>query len=434
MPAKLIIACVQPIVVAIALLTLDWKPTAAALCGVPVFLIVLRMSDRAHASISSTVSDAGREANRALLEYCQGVAVLRAFPDAPQAVEYKKRTEELREASVRMAVRTGPMTAVATVILEAGFVLLLWLGTALFQNQALSATTLLLFLVVALNLYRPFAELVELSAYRHQQEHIATALGEVWDIEELPEPTDPRTPEDSKVGLCDVWFSYDDEAVLRGVSFEAEPGSVTALVGPSGAGKSTVANLVARFWDPDSGLITLGGEDLRRIAPDFRRDLVTTVYQDVYLFPDTIRANLTVGNPGAPNEDIRAALVAAEAAEFVDRLPQGLDTYLTEGGTNISGGQRQRLSIARALLKDAPVLLLDEAVASVDPATERRIQAALSRLVANRTVLVIAHRLNTIETADQILVMDHGEVNGMGTHAELAETSPIYRRLAGASA
>lgn len=236
---------------------------------------------------------------------------------------------------------------------------------------------------------------------------------------------------DSRVEFHDVWFSYGSEPVLRGVDMLARPGTVTALVAPSGAGKSTVANLVARFWDPDSGTVSLGGVDLREVAPDVRRDMVTTVYQDVYLFPDTVRANLTVGRPGASEVEISEALEAAEAAAFVDRLPEGLDTVLTEGGGNLSGGQRQRLSIARALLKDAPVLLLDEAVASVDPGTARRIQAALGRLAASRTVLVVAHRLNPIETADQIVVLDHGVVDGSGPHAELMESSGVYRDLQG---
>lgn len=260
------------------------------------------------------------------------------------------------------------------------------------------------------------------------------------DLSDEPGPTvvrDARSPHpgavedtsDSRVEFHDVWFSYGSEPVLRGVDMLARPGTVTALVAPSGAGKSTVANLVARFWDPDSGTVSLGGVDLREVAPDVRRDMVTTVYQDVYLFPDTVRANLTVGRPGASEVEISEALEAAEAAEFVDRLPEGLDTVLTEGGGNLSGGQRQRLSIARALLKDAPVLLLDEAVASVDPGTARRIQAALGRLAASRTVLVVAHRLNTIETADQIVVLDHGVVDGSGTHAELMESSGVYRDL-----
>ncbi len=204
---------------------------------------------------------------------------------------------------------------------------------------------------------------------------------------------------------------------------------MTALVGPSGAGKSTVADLVARFWDVDSGSIRIGGADLREVTEDDLRRTVTTVYQEVYLFPDTIRSNLTIGAPDATDEQVWSALESAQAADFVRALPDGLDAVLAEAGDDLSGGQRQRLSIARALLRDPDVLLLDEAVASIDPATERRIQVALSHLVAGRTVLVVAHRLDTIRGADRIVVLDGGGVDGVGTHDELLESSAVYRRL-----
>lgn len=328
-----------------------------------------------------------------------------------------------------MAVRTSPLTAVATVVLELGFVALLWLGSTLFLGGEVAATTLLLFLVIALNLYRPLQELLELSTYRHQQDRIAEQLGGVWDIEELHEPTEPTLISGTDVEFRDVRFSYNDDEALRGVSFRAESGKVTALVGPSGAGKSTVADLVARFWDVDSGSIRIGGADLREVTEDELRRTVTTVYQEVYLFPDTIRSNLTIGSPDATDEQVWSALESSQAADFVRELPDGLDAVLAEAGDDLSGGQRQRLSIARALLRDPDVLLLDEAVASIDPATERRIQVALSHLVAGRTVVVVAHRLDTIRGADRIVVLDSGGVDGVGTHDELLESSAVYRRL-----
>ncbi len=312
-----------------------------------------------------------------------------------------------------MAVRTSPLTAVATVVLELGFVALLWLGSTLFLGGEVAATTLLLFLVIALNLYRPLQELLELSTYRHQQDRIAEQLGGVWDIEELHEPTEPTLISGTDVEFRDVRFSYNDDEALRGVSFRAESGKVTALVGPSGAGKSTVADLVARFWDVDSGSIRIGGADLREVTEDELRRTVTTVYQEVYLFPDTIRSNLTIGSPDATDEQVWSALESSQAADFVRELPDGLDAVLAEAGDDLSGGQRQRLSIARALLRDPDVLLLDEAVASIDPATERRIQVALSHLVAGRTVVVVAHRLDTIRGADRIVVLDSGGVDGV---------------------
>lgn len=429
LPGKLVVAVVQPVLATIVLAVLDWRLAVAALIGVPVFLGLLVVADRAQSAISTDVTDARREANTALLEFVRGAAVLRAFPDAPQAVRYRSAVERLRRSSVGIAVRTSPLTAVATVVLELGFVALLWLGSSLFLGGEVAATTLLLFLVIALNLYRPLQELLELSTYRHQQDRIAEQLGGVWDIDELPEPTEPTPMSGTDVEFRDVRFSYNDDEALRGVSFRAESGKVTALVGPSGAGKSTVADLVARFWDVDSGSIRIGGADLREVTEDDLRRTVTTVYQEVYLFPDTIRSNLTIGAPDATDEQVWSALESAQAADFVRALPDGLDAVLAEAGDDLSGGQRQRLSIARALLRDPDVLLLDEVVASIDPATERRIQVALSHLVAGRTVLVVAHRLDTIRGADRIVVLDGGGVDGVGTHDELLESSAVYRRL-----
>lgn len=429
LPGKLVVAVVQPVLATIVLAVLDWRLAVAALIGVPVFLGLLVVADRAQRAISTDVTEARREANTALLEFVRGAAVLRAFPDAPQAIRYRSAVERLRRSSVGMAVRTSPLTAVATVVLELGFVALLWLGSSLFLGGEVAATTLLLFLVIALNLYRPLQELLELSTYRHQQDRIAEQLGGVWDIDELPEPTEPTPMSGTDVEFRDVRFSYSDDEALRGVSFRAESGKVTALVGPSGAGKSTVADLVARFWDVDSGSIRIGGADVREVTEDDLRRTVTTVYQEVYLFPDTIRSNLTIGAPDATDEQVWSALESSQAADFVRALPDGLDAVLAEAGDDLSGGQRQRLSIARALLRDPDVLLLDEAVASIDPATERRIQVALSHLVAGRTVLVVAHRLDTIRGADRIVVLDSGGVDGVGTHDELLESSAVYRRL-----
>lgn len=429
LPAKVVVAVVQPVLATIVLAVLDWRLAAAALIGAPVFLGLLVVADRSQNAITTAVADARREANTALLEFVRGTAVLRAFPDAPQAARYRTAVEHLRRFSVRMAVRTSPLTALATVVLELGFVALLWFGSTLFLGGGVAATTLLLFLVTALNLYRPLQELLELSTYRHQQDRIAEQLGEVWDIAELPEPAEPASMSGTDVEFRDVRFSYTDDEALKGVSFRAESGKVTALVGPSGAGKSTVADLVARFWDVGSGSIRIGGADLREVPEDDLRRTVTTVYQEVYLFPDTIRSNLTIGAPDATDEQVWAALESAEAADFVRALPGQLDAVLAEAGDDLSGGQRQRLSIARALLRDPDVLLLDEAVASIDPATERRIQLALSHLVAGRTVLVVAHRLETIRGADRIVVLDAGRVDGVGTHDELLGSSAVYRRL-----
>ncbi len=294
----------------------------------------------------------------------------------------------------------------------------------------LPKVTALVCLVISLSLYRPYQDLMELSSYRHLQAHIVNRIAEIWDVEPLSVGSWEAPSGDTSVTFDDVTFGYrDGRTVLHGANFVARAGEITALVGASGSGKSTVANLVARFWDVDSGSVRIGDVDVRDLTSAAPATQVATVYQDVYLFPTTIRENLYLGSK-AEDRELEQVLRAAQAWGFVHGLPDGLDAEVTDGGNNLSGGgERQRVSIARALLKDALILLLDEAVASVDPETEVRIQKALGSLVVGRTVIVVAHRLNTIRSADQIVVLANGGVEATGTHEDLLDRSPTYRRM-----
>lgn len=433
LPARLIVSLLQPTVAAVVLFILDWRLAVAALAGVPVFLLLLWWSDRLQASVISRVAKVRSDANSTLLELMQGTAVLRANPQAPQAGRYRSAVERLRRASVQMAVRATPLTSLATAALELGFALMILVVCLRYLDGGISQGVAVLVLVLSLSLYRPYQELMDLSSYRHLQGHIGERLGEVWDLVPLPEGSRTAGAEPARVALDGVTFSYrDGRKVLDRVSLAAEAGTVTALVGPSGAGKSTVANLVARFWDVQEGSVRIGDSDVRELSGRALAAQVTTVYQDVYLFPATVRENLLLGAPDASDVQVEQALRAAQAWEFVDALPRGLETVLGEGGADLSGGQRQRLSIARALLKNAPVLVLDEAVASVDPETEVQIQRAISELARGRTVVVVAHRLNTIRSADRIVVLADNRVDGQGTHDELLVASPVYQRLCAA--
>ncbi|MEM8922165.1 MAG: ABC transporter ATP-binding protein [Actinomycetota bacterium] len=431
-PSRLIVAATQPLIAAVFLLVLDWPLALAALAGLPLFLLLLWWSDRVERSVLIELLERRQRAATDLLEFVEGTAVIRAYPDAPQASRYQRAVEELRRASVRASIRVSPVVALGRAVLEVGFAAILAVGALRVLSDDLSASAYLLTMIFAFNLYRPYQELIALSGYRHLQSRVASQVAEVWEAPVLPPGSSSATPRVGVVEFDEVDFSYADDGdaeTLRNISFRAEPGTVTALVGPSGAGKSTIANLVARFWDVDGGAIRIDGHDVRSLPSTELLAAVTTVYQDVFLFPDTVRANLTLGAPEATDDDIRRVLRAAQAWDVVQALPDGLDTVIGDGGAQLSGGEAQRLSIARALLKDSPILLLDEAVASVDPETEVRIQAALSSLVAGRTVLVIAHRLNTIANADQIVVLDSGRLDGAGSHADLLVDSPTYARL-----
>lgn len=413
-------ALVQPVYITIAVLIIDWRLALAALIGLPVFWAITALSDRTYHRVYSDVHTARREATMILIEQAKGAAVLRGNPASFIATRFEQAVTRLQQTSVDMSVRATPAIGLGAIAIESGLVALIAIGGALYSTGTVSATILLLFLLLSLTLYQPLQELNALAGYRHNQQQIAQKIAEVWDAPVLPEPARPATAAEASIEFRDVTFAYDTEddpasperrAVLDGVSFRAEPGTITALTGPSGAGKSTIANLTARLWDPDSGSILIGEQDLRELGTDTVMRMVTTVYQDVYLFHDTIRYNLAIGRPDATDGQLWDALIAAQVDDVVRALPDGLDTVIDEGGANLSGGQRQRLSIARALLKDSPILILDEAVASVDPDTEARIQDAIGRLAAGRTVLVIAHRLDTIRNVDQILTVEGGTVS-----------------------
>ncbi|MDP2711207.1 MAG: ATP-binding cassette domain-containing protein, partial [Solirubrobacteraceae bacterium] len=242
----------------------------------------------------------------------------------------------------------------------------------------------------------------------------------------LPEPVAPREPAGAAVRLRGVRFSYGDDRVLDGVDVDVPAGSVLALVGPSGAGKTTVARLVARFWDVDDGCVEIGGVDVRELSGATLMAHVALVFQDVYLFSDTIEANIRAGRPGASADEVREAARRARVDEIVRRMPDGWRTQVGDGGAALSGGERQRVSIARALLKDAPIVVLDEATSALDPLSESAVEQALAELKADRTTIVIAHRLSTVVAADQIAVLEHGRIVERGSHRELLELGGRY--------
>lgn len=427
-PGMLVGVVIQPLVASTVLFALDWRLALAALAGVPLFAACMAWGDRRFRRSAAVLSEAREEAASALLEHVQGAAVLRAYPDAPQARRVTHAVESFWAASVAASVRAAPALTAGAAALELGFVVLILLGAALFAAGSVPAATLLLFLVISLVLYAPLQELGELAGYRRSQQQIVQRIAEVWTAPVLSEPRDPIAPRGAGVVFDRVEFNYEQRQTLRDVSFVAPEGEITALVGASGSGKSTITHLVARFWDAAEGSVRIGGVDVRQLGADALLRSVTAVYQDVFLFDGTVRSNVLIGAPEASEDELGTALRAAQC-DFVFDLPAGLDTELRENGAILSGGQRQRISIARALLKNSPVLLLDEAVASVDAVTEARIQAALSSLARGRTVLVVTHRLSTVQGVSHIVVMDEGRVDGIGTHDELLQVSPAYRKL-----
>lgn len=287
---------------------------------------------------------------------------------------------------------------------------------------------LLMFYLIVVRIYGPIlTELTLLPELFHSLQSMKR-MKALKDAETQKGSQDTEIP-DSQIVFDHVSFGYNDKEVLHDVSFTIMEKGITALVGPSGSGKSTAAKLAARFWDIGKGKITLGGVDISTLDPEYLMDYMSYVFQDVVLFNDTVYNNIKIGNMDASDEEIMAAAKAACCDEFVERMPQGYDTMLGENGSTISGGERQRISIARALLKNAPVILLDEATASLDPENEVLIQQAISRLIADKTVLVIAHRLRTVAGADKIIVLNEGRVAEEGKHEELINKKGLYEKL-----
>jgi ATP-binding cassette subfamily B protein len=302
-------------------------------------------------------------------------------------------------------------------------------GAKLITSGSIDFMTLFMFLLVITRIYAPFDQSLALIAEVFVSEVSAERLEEINDIPSA-EGAGVFDPAGHDIVFRNVSFAYDDELVLDDVSFTAKEGEVTALVGPSGSGKSTCAKLAARLWDVTGGSITVGGVDIKSVDPEVLLTDYSMVFQDVVLFDDTVMENIRLGKHGATDEEVLAAAAAANCDEFVEKLPKGYATPIGENGAKLSGGERQRISIARALLKNAPIVLLDEATASLDVENETKVQGALSRLLAGKTVLVIAHRMRTVEAADKIVVLADGKVEDEGSPAELlSKENSMFRRM-----
>ena len=298
------------------------------------------------------------------------------------------------------------------------------------QDGAVDAATLVIVLVLAFSLYAPILAMIGVMELTRMAEASFTRIRRLLDTEPMALPREPTTPQSTTLTFEGVDFAYvPNQPVLQDISFTVPPKTMTAIVGPSGSGKSTVLNLIPRFWDVAAGRVTLGGQDLRDLDEQTLSNHITMVFQDVYLFAGSIADNIRMGQPEADDTAVQNAARQAQAHDFIMALPDSYDTQVGEGGASLSGGEAQRLSIARAILKDAPIVLLDEATAAIDPTTERALQPAFARLVENKTLIVVAHKLSTIEAADQILVLSDGKIAERGNHATLIQQNGIYAGL-----
>jgi ATP-binding cassette subfamily B protein len=328
------------------------------------------------------------------------------------------RIDECERVTIKGEFITGIFVNGASVIMRLGVATTVLTGAHLILSGQTDFMTLFMFLLAITRVYAPFDQSLALIAELFMSQVSANRLMEIYDTP-AAEGAPEFSPRGHDIAFEHVGFAYDDDMVLDNVSFVAKEGEVTALVGPSGSGKSTCARLCARLWDATRGNITVGGVDVGTVDPETLLGDYSMVFQDVTLFDDTVMENIRLGRHGATDDEVRAAAAAANCDEFVTKLPEGYATRIGENGAKLSGGERQRISIARALLKDAPIVLLDEATASLDVENETQVQEALSRLLANKTVLVIAHRMRTVMSADKIVVLEGGTVVEQGAPSEL---------------
>lgn len=422
-------AYISTAIIAVCLLVYDWRLAIACLWGVPVAFGLLFGSRKIAARNAERTKKAAVRVSDGIQEALENVREIRATNQEERYLNgLNQKIDEHERVTIQGELGTGLFVNAASVIMRLGVATTILVGANLILSGSIDFMLLFLFLLVITRVYAPFDQSLALIAEMFVSQVSADRMNEIYDTP-TAEGAEKFEPKGHDIVFEHVGFSYDEKEVLHDVSFTAKEGEVTALVGPSGSGKSTCARLAARLWDISKGVIRVGGVDISTIDPEVLLRDYSMVFQDVVLFDDTVMENIRLGKRGATDEEVRAAAKAANCDEFVHRLPQGYNTPIGENGAKLSGGERQRISIARALLKGAPIVLLDEATASLDVENETRVQGALSRLLVGKTVLVIAHRMRTVEAADKIIVLADGRVAEEGTPAELMNKNGLYHRM-----
>lgn len=416
-------------VIAVCLLWYDWRLALACLWGVPVAFGLLFGSRKLTERQAERTKRAAVRVSDGMQEALENVREIRATNQEERYLAglYRKIDEHER-IMIRGELVTGLFVNGASVIMRLGVATTILVGAGLILSGQIDFMLLFLFLMVITRIYAPFDQSLALIAELFVSQVSADRMNALFDTP-VAEGAETFHPKGHDIVFDHVNFAYDEKAVLHDVSFTAKEGEITALVGPSGSGKSTCARLAARLWDVTGGAIKVGGVDISTVDPEVLLTDYSMVFQDVVLFDDTVMENIRLGRRGASDAEVMAAARAANCEEFVSKLPQGYQTPIGENGAKLSGGERQRISIARALLKNAPIVLLDEATASLDVENETKVQGALSRLLAGKTVLVIAHRMRTVAGADHIVVLKDGKVAQQGSPQELMAESGLFRHM-----
>ena len=419
-----------PVLMLAYLFVLDWRLALISLITIPVGICCYMGMMKDYGPRYARVLDASKNMDAAIVEYIGGIEVIKGFNQS--TASYGRYVDAVRaneDAKVTWFRQTNPFYVAGVTIMPSCLIGVLPLGSFLYLSGDISASALITCIILALGLVKP---LMQALRYTDSLAMVDSTVAEVSTLLDAPEMKRPSTPVEIpnyRITFDKVSFGYGKEEVLHGISLAIEPHAMTALVGPSGSGKSTVARLIASFWEADGGSVGIGGIDVKNIPLEQVMRSISYVTQDNYLFDLSVRENIRMGKPDASDAEVEEAAQRASCHEFICALPAGYDTCVGSAGARLSGGERQRIAIARAVLKDASIVILDEATAFTDPENEAAIQASISGLVAGKTLIIIAHHLSTIVGADKIVVMDHGRVSAEGTHHELLESSSLYRSL-----
>jgi len=419
-----------PIFIIIYLFTLDWRMALVSLITLPIGTLCYMGMTKNYAEKFAVYTNAGKHMSATAVEYINGIEVIKAFNQS--ANSYAKFTDAvkgnagvalnwMREVQVYFAMGLGIWPAVLIGVLP--------IGCLFYMNGTLNAPTFITVMVLSLGIVPPIIAAVYYTDDIAKIGAIMRDIGEILDQPELVRPTGEKHLNGYDIELKNVSFAYKEEQVLNGINLTIKSGKVTALVGPSGGGKSTIAKLIASFWDAGGGMITIGGVNIQDMPLEQINDLIAYVSQDNYLFDDTVRNNIRMGKSGATDAEVEAAAKASGCHEFIMKLENGYETIAGDAGGHLSGGERQRIAIARAMLKNAQIIILDEATAYTDPENEAVIQEAVAKLVRGKTLIVIAHRLSTVSGSDKLVVVENGRVAAEGRHEKLLESCALYKSM-----
>ncbi len=405
----------------------EWRVGLVALAGIIVYFLVVSSMEKKSAAIAPNAQKSQTALTSAVLEYVQGMGIVKSFnlsgrgdKRAQDALEFN------RKSNLDMEKLMTPYTIFQELVLQIAGIAMMFVSIFCWANGTMPIANALMCIVMSFLVFGQIKLFgMGMSMLRLASASIDRTL-QTEEMEQMDEKGKAFSPKSHEIEFKDVHFSYENKEILHGINIKLVDKTTTAVIGPSGSGKTTLCNLIARFWDVDSGSVKIGGRDVREYTLESLMEQISMVFQNVYLFADTIENNIKFGRPQATHAEVVEAARKACCADFIETLPDGYDTVIGEGGASLSGGEKQRISIARAMLKDAPIVILDEATANVDPENEDRLQKAIEELTRDKTIIMIAHRLKTVRNADQILVVDDGCIVQQGKHEDLIVQKGIY--------